>query len=108
MVLSHGPRAWRRARGPHGVVAFAVALSLVGAMVGVASGQTTDVTANATSYTFVSVVPNRILDTRYNNGLSGPLKNRTPRSFQVTDRWPSDATRNVPAAAVAVSGNLTV
>jgi hypothetical protein len=31
-----------------------------------------------------------------------------PVSFQVTDRVPGDATKNIPSGAVAITGNLTV
>jgi hypothetical protein len=51
---------------------------------------------------FVPVNPNRILDTRTGNGLSGRFKTGVPRSFQVTGRG------GVPANATAVTGNLTV
>jgi hypothetical protein len=56
----------------------------------------------------VAVTPNRILDTRQPNGLAGPFKANTPRVFQVTNRNPGDPARNIPAGAVAVTGNLTV
>ncbi len=50
----------------------------------------------------VPLNPARLLDTRTGNGLSGPFLSRVPRTFQVTGRG------GVPAAAVAVTGNLTV
>jgi hypothetical protein len=44
----------------------------------------------------------RLLDTRYDNGLSAPLSANTPVSFQITGR------EGIPAKATAVTGNLTV
>jgi len=51
---------------------------------------------------YVPIVPTRMLDSRIGNGLSGVFQSRTPRAFLVRGRWP------VPAAAQAVTGNLTV
>jgi hypothetical protein len=48
------------------------------------------------------VAPARLLDTRVNNGLSGPLHANTPATFQITGRGP------IPANATAVTGNVTV
>ncbi len=36
------------------------------------------------------------------------LTSGTAKTFQVTGLWPSDASRNIPAGAVAITGNLTV
>jgi hypothetical protein len=54
------------------------------------------------------VTPNRILDSRYGNGLSGPFQTGIARTFQVTNRQPGNAALNVPSTATAVTGNLTV
>ncbi len=61
--------------------------------------------------TYLIVTPNRLVDTRSPNPvgiLTGPLLANTAQSFQVTGRIPGDSTQNVPDAAVAVTGNLTV
>ena len=83
-----------------------------------ASGTTADVVFDVTGYfvanssgsTYVSLTPNRLVDSRAGTrlGLSAPLHSGTPAWFTVTDRNPSDSTRNVPADATAVTGNLTV
>ena len=52
--------------------------------------------------TYVSTIPNRILDTRSGTGLSGKLVTTVPRSLQVT------GVDGVPSGAIAVTGNLTV
>jgi hypothetical protein len=60
---------------------------------------------------YVPVTPNRLVDSRSGagqTGLSSSLSHNTPASFIVTGRVPGDATHNVPANAVAVTGNLTV
>jgi hypothetical protein len=59
---------------------------------------------------YVPVTPNRLLDSRplYKIGLTVAFKSHVAGTFQVTGRVPSDATRNVPAGAVAVTGILTV
>jgi hypothetical protein len=59
--------------------------------------------------TYVPLTPNRLVDSRPGTrlGLSASLVAGTPVSFQVTDRAPGDTSRNVPAEAVAVTGNLT-
>jgi hypothetical protein len=51
---------------------------------------------------YVPVVPTRLLDSRYGNGLGGVFQSRAPRAFAVLGRWP------IPAGAMAVTGNLTV
>jgi subtilisin family serine protease len=58
--------------------------------------------------TYAAVTPNRILDSRVGNGLSGRFQTGLPRTFQVTDRQPGSPSLNVPADAIAVTGNLTV
>jgi alpha-tubulin suppressor-like RCC1 family protein len=60
---------------------------------------------------YVPVTPNRIVDSRPGagqTGLSGTLSYNTPASFVATDRSGGVAPANVPATAVAVTGNLTV
>lgn len=49
-----------------------------------------------------------MVDSRSDEGLAGPLHTGIARTFSVTDRAPGDLTRNVPADALAVVGNLTV
>ncbi len=65
---------------------------------------------NATGATYKAVNPNRLVDSRptYLTGVAGSLTTNVPVSFQVTDRVPGDATKNIPAGAVAITGNLTV
>jgi hypothetical protein len=58
-------------------------------------------TNDASGATYTPLTPNRLLDTRSANGLTGPFAPSAPRSFQVT-------TRGVPVEATAVTGNLTV
>ena len=91
-----------------GLVAAAGVVVLLGAAVGVAaavSASPQDATANAV---YVPLAPSRILDTRILLGIGGPLTPYSPRTLQVTDRFPSDATTNVPGAALGFTGNLTV
>jgi hypothetical protein len=58
--------------------------------------------------TYVTVTPNRLVDSRNGTriGLAASLKNKVPVSFQVTGRSANPAL-NIPAGAVAVTGNLT-
>ena len=67
-------------------------------------GSTLDTTTinAAPGATYVPITPVRLLDSRFANGLSGKFNANTPRTFQVTGR------AGIPAAAVAVTGNLTV
>ena len=70
----------------------------------------TDTQTNCIAYevlppsTFHAIAPERLLDTRIGNGLSGKLLANTPATFQVTGRGPAP----VPSSATAVTGNLTV
>ncbi len=57
---------------------------------------------DATGATFTALTPTRLLDTRTGNGLSGAFASQVARTFTVATRG------NVPAGAVAVTGNLTV
>jgi outer membrane protein assembly factor BamB len=52
--------------------------------------------------TYHALTPTRILDTRDGIGLAGAFSSHVARTFQVTGRG------NVPSAAIAVTGNLTV
>jgi hypothetical protein len=63
---------------------------------------------NSTGSTYVSLTPNRVLDSRSRLGLAAALRSGTPAWFTVTNLVPGDITRNVPAGATAVTGNLTV
>jgi len=58
--------------------------------------------------TYVTVTPNRLVDSRTGThiGLTASLSQGSPVSFQVTGRS-VDPNLNIPAGAVAVSGNLT-
>ena len=58
--------------------------------------------------TYVTVTPNRLVDSRSGRrlGLSASLSHNVPVSFQVTGRSTNPAL-NIPAGAVAVTGNLT-
>ena len=59
---------------------------------------------------YVPVIPNRLVDSRpaSQTGLTASLAFNNPVSFISTGRVPADATQNVPADAVAVTGNVTV
>ncbi|HEX7491401.1 MAG TPA: hypothetical protein VF337_06835 [Candidatus Limnocylindrales bacterium] len=59
-------------------------------------------TPDLTGATFVPIDPARLLDTRVDDGLSGPQSANTPATFQLGGRG------GVPSNAAAVSGNLTV
>jgi preprotein translocase subunit SecG len=59
-------------------------------------------TPDSSGATYMALTPVRILDTRSGNGLGGSFNSHAARTFQVTGRG------NVPAAATAVTGNLTV
>jgi hypothetical protein len=67
--------------------------------------------ANSSGSTYVSLTPNRIVDSRVKPvplGVHASLRSGTPDWFTVVDRDPSDSTHNVPPDATAVTGNLTV
>jgi hypothetical protein len=53
---------------------------------------------------YVPIPPVRVLDTRpaFQIGLSGPFAANTPRTFQVDNAF------GIPAAAIAVTGNVTI
>ncbi len=62
---------------------------------------------DSTGATYVVVTPNRIVDTRVPLGLPGKLVANTAQSFAVANEAMTPDL-NVPADAVAVTGNLTV
>ena len=111
--------AWtvRRGRSSQVLITLLVAIALATVIVSSAAGQArqldalpafNETTAIADGYVYVPIRPNRILDTRSNLGLTGPLQSKVARTFQVTDLHPTDDAINVPANAVAVTGNLAV
>jgi hypothetical protein len=78
------------------------------------AGNTTDLVFDVTGYytndssgsKYVALNPTRMLDTRFNNGLSQQLSANTPATF-----WVSAQNRPgspVPAGATGVTGNVTV
>ena len=76
------------------------------------NGKTTHVILDVTGYfreatgdTFFTMAPKRVLDSRpaFNTGLTGPFLPNVPRQVDVTT-----AASGVPAAATAITGNLTV
>jgi hypothetical protein len=60
------------------------------------------VTVRPVSCTYHPLTPARLLDSRVGTGLSGAFTSHAARTFQVTGHG------NVPANAIAVTGNLTV
>jgi hypothetical protein len=89
-----------------------VALSQLGTLYATymsTAGNTTDLVFDVTGYytndatgaEYMPVTPTRLLDTRYDTGLAGPLYANTPATLQVTGSV-------VPSGAVAVTGNVTV
>jgi outer membrane protein assembly factor BamB len=74
------------------------------------AGATTDLvfdvtgyyTADASGAYFVPLVPVRLLDSRWGNGLAGKLAANTPRTFIVAARG------GVPSGATGVTGNVTI
>jgi hypothetical protein len=74
------------------------------------AGSTTNLVFDVTGFftpdnigdTFHPITPVRLLDSRANNGLSGPLPANTPKTFQIAGLL------GIPANATAVTGNLTV
>jgi len=63
--------------------------------------------ADTSGATYIPVTPNRIVDSRKSLGVPGKLSHNVPVMFQVTGRS-TDPALNIPAGAVAVTGNLTV
>ena len=62
---------------------------------------------DASGATYVTVTPNRLVDSRIGTGLTSGLSANHAKTFKVTDQS-LDATRNIPSDAIAVTGNLTV
>ena len=62
---------------------------------------------NASGATYVTVTPNRLVDSRIGLGLGSRLSAKVARTFPVTGRS-TDSTKNIPSDAIAVTGNLTV
>ena len=58
--------------------------------------------ASSSGYSYVPMVPARLLDTRYGTGLSNPFYAYTARTIPITGR------SNIPSTASAVTGNLTI
>lgn len=58
--------------------------------------------------TFVPIQPVRLLNTRSNIGITGKLPNKAARTLTVVNRTPGIPASNIPANAVAVTGNLTI
>ena len=87
---------------------------------GAAAGNTAQAAFDVTGYfvlgtsgsTYFALTPNRILDSRLGNGTADKKPHKlvagTPVSFQVTGRTPGTTSTNVPAAAIAVTGTITV
>ena len=57
---------------------------------------------------YVPVTPNRLVDSRIKQGISGALKDHVAATFGVVNRVASDPAKNVPTGAVAITGTLTV
>ncbi len=74
----------------------------VGANDGSLAATAISVTVKPVSSTYYPLTPVRLLDSRVSNGLGGAFSSHAARTFQVTGRG------NVPAGAIAVTGNLTV
>jgi hypothetical protein len=81
-------------------------VTYVGLFLGSAAHVIFDVTGyftpDASGARYVPLNPARILDSRYDNGLSGPFTSHMARTLQVTGAG------GVPSGATAVTGNLTV
>jgi hypothetical protein len=62
---------------------------------------------DASGATYHTVTPNRLVDSRIGTGLSSSLSANHAQTFNVTGQS-ADAAKNIPADAIAVTGNLTV
>ncbi len=91
-----------------GLVAAAGIAALLGAAMGVAAAVGAVPSLASTPAVYIPLAPSRVLDTRTGNGLIGPLTANSPRTLTVINRFPNDATANVPSNAIAITGNLTV
>jgi hypothetical protein len=100
--------------GAGGTLSVTFTSAVAGAVTDVIFDVTGYFTAGAAGATYVAVTPNRLVDSRptgsghVNSGLASVLRPYAAQTFQVTGRVPADATLNVPAGAVAVTGSLTV
>jgi hypothetical protein len=94
--------------GPGGSLAIVYDGAPAGATTHVIFDVTGYFVAGASGAQFVPLLPNRLLDSRVGNGLSGKFQTGIARTFGVVNRSAGDAGRNVPANAVAATGNLTV
>jgi hypothetical protein len=75
---------------------------------GPASAASSSVTPiKLTGATYHTVTPNRLVDSRIGTGLSSSLSANHAQTFNVTGQS-ADAAKNIPADAIAVTGNLTV
>ena len=63
---------------------------------------------DASGATYVTVAPNRLVDSRSAVGLSSGLSANVAKTFTVINRALGDSTKNIPADAIAVTGNVTV
>ena len=93
-----------------GLIAGVGVVALLGAAVGVAAGVSTSPLTDAAGSVYIPLAPSRVLDTRPPSptGLSGPLTPYSPKTVQITDRFPAEPTKNVPAGALGITANLTV
>jgi hypothetical protein len=83
-----------------------------------AAGKNADVIFDVTGYfmensrgsTYFPLTPNRLADSRAATraGFAATLSEGVPASFPVVDQHPGVPSKNVPANAIAVTGNLTV
>jgi hypothetical protein len=97
-VLTNGVTV---ALGPGGVLSATYAAP-AGATTNLVFDVTGYFTPDTTGDTYHPVAPVRLLDSRYNNGLSAPLNANTPAAFQIAGRG------GIPTNATAVTGNVTV
>ena len=113
-ALEHGRRGYSLRRA---MLTVAVAIGMSAAMVAGADARTSNprglaapstAAPSSSGYMFIPLTPSRVLDTRFNVGLTGRLHSRVARTFTVTNRFPGDDTKNVPTSAIGVTGNLTV
>jgi Fibronectin type III domain len=80
------------------------------------AGATTNVVFDVNGYfvpggsgaMYVSVTPNRLVDSRKKLGIAAAIHPYKAATFHVTGRVPTDGSQNIPAGAVAVTGTLTV
>jgi hypothetical protein len=78
-----------------------LATTVVNAGLGVYSGDVTWLTPPVKT-TYVALAPVRIVDTRLGLGITSPLVNGKPRTFQVA------GVKGIPSNALSVTGNVTI